>query len=165
MLTFRHIQILFLLALSQDELTEYIKPKNKFTLYSGSYNGAGLTYRVEIIFLRLYIAIFASRGSDKDIDVEIDEETGVLLKELNFINSDFLIHAELGSISCMDLTYNPSAGEIFWSINRRYAKIILNRLNINLQKPVFDFCKTLAYFKFDTITLTEEDFMSYLHSA
>lgn len=164
MLTFRHIQLLFLFALSQDELISYIKPRNKYTLYSDSYNGSELTHRVEIALLRLYRSIFSLRGDNEDIDIKIDNEINQLIIEMRFINSVFLEGAEIGRASNINLIYNFSMGKIFWNINRRYAKLILERLNIDLQKPRFCFYKTLEYFNLNVIEVTEEEFMTYLYT-
>lgn len=88
-----------------------------------------------------------------------------MLIEMRFINSRFLEDAERGRFCDIDLTYDLDAGAIFWEINQRYAKVILNKLNIDLQKPKFDFIQNLKYFGIDAVELTEEDFMIYLYST
>lgn len=58
MLTFMHIQILFLLALTKEELIDYIRPKAKYIVYSDPIYSSKITHRIEIVPLMLYRSVF-----------------------------------------------------------------------------------------------------------
>lgn len=160
-----HVQMLFLLALTKDELISYIKPKGKYIIYSDPMHNSKVTHRIEIVPLMLYRSVFYLDRYNENIDLKINDEVVELLMEMRFINNRFLEDAERGRFCDIDLTYHLDAKIIFWEINQRYAKVILNKLNIDLQKPRFDFIQSLKHFGIDAVELTEEDFMVYLYST